>query len=65
MVSTDPDGVVMVSEIGLGTWRVAVVPPEVTTSTEVMLTGRVVVVVPPDGVLTCETTGEVATETVA
>jgi hypothetical protein len=35
MVSVDPDGVVMVSETGLGMWREAVEPPAVTTTTEV------------------------------
>jgi hypothetical protein len=65
MVTVSPLAVVTVSETGVGTWRVAVDPPEVTTVTEVSLTGTVVVVVPPDGVKTCETVGELAIETVA
>jgi hypothetical protein len=63
MVSVEPDGVVMVSEIGDGRWRVAVDPDGVTTVTEVSLTGMVVVVVPPFEVKTDEMTGEVATGT--
>jgi hypothetical protein len=65
MVSVAPDGVVMVWVIGAGMWRVAVVPPEVTTETEVSEVGTVVVVVPPDGVRMCETIGDEAIETVA
>jgi hypothetical protein len=41
---------------------VAVWPAEVTTVTEVSVIGTVVVVVPPDGVRTCETVGDEATE---
>jgi hypothetical protein len=61
-VSVEPDGVVIVSEIGLGRWRVAELPPEVSMEIEVTVDGMVVVVVPPDGVMTCDTTGEEAYE---
>jgi hypothetical protein len=43
-------------------WRVAVEPPEVTTGTEVWLTGMVVVVVPPFEVKTWLTVGLLAIE---
>jgi hypothetical protein len=43
---------------------VAVEPPEVTTVTVVSVIGTEVVVVPPDGVRTWETTGDEATGTV-
>jgi hypothetical protein len=42
---------------------VAVWPAEVTTVTEVSVIGTVVVVVPPDGVRTCETVGDEASWT--
>jgi hypothetical protein len=52
---------VTVSETGDGTWRVATDPLGVMTGIEVSLDGMVVVVVPPDGVRTWETTGDEAT----
>jgi hypothetical protein len=54
----------MVSVTGVGRWRVAVEPPEVTTVTEVSDGETVVVVVPPFEVKTDETTGELYDETV-
>jgi hypothetical protein len=50
----------MVWETGDGRWRVAVLPPEVTIVTDESDDGMVVVVVPPDGVRTPETTGDEA-----
>jgi len=58
-VKVDPDGVVTVWVTGDGRWRVAVDPCEVSTWTEVSDDGMVSVVV-PDGVTTCETTGDEA-----
>jgi hypothetical protein len=57
-----PREVVMVWVPGLGRCTVAVLPPEVSMLTEVSVTGIEVVVVPPDGVRTCETTGDEARE---
>jgi hypothetical protein len=51
-VTVAPYGVVTVSVTGVGRWRVAVLPPEVTTVTEVSEAETWVVVVPPDGVKT-------------
>jgi hypothetical protein len=62
-VLVPPSGVVTVYESGLGMWRVAVEPPEVLTSTEVELTGTVVVTVPPFEVTTWLTVGLEATVT--
>jgi hypothetical protein len=45
----------MVVGIGLGRWRVPVLPYEVTTVTELSEVGTAVVVVPPDGVRMWET----------
>jgi hypothetical protein len=59
-VRVEPCGVVMVSVTGVGKWRVATDPLEVTTETEVSLGATVVVVVPPLEVRICETTGELA-----
>jgi hypothetical protein len=64
MVWVDPDGVTMVSDCGDGKWTVAVEPDGVTTSTDELEIGTVVVVVPPDEVKTCETVGELWIETV-
>jgi hypothetical protein len=61
MVLVPPLAVVTVSETGDGTWRVATDPLEVTTWIEVSLAGTEVVVVPPAGVRTWETTGDEAT----
>jgi hypothetical protein len=61
-VTVAPYGVVTVSVTGDGRWRVAVDPLEVTTWTEVSLGATVSVVVPPETVRTCETTGDEARE---
>jgi hypothetical protein len=63
MVVVPPEVVVTVWETGLGMWRVAVSPFEVTTETDDSVIGTVSVTVPPYEVRTWETTGEVATET--
>jgi hypothetical protein len=61
MTSVAPDEVVMVWETGVGRWRVAVLPPEVRTSTEVSETETYSVAVLPFEVTTWETTGDEAT----
>jgi hypothetical protein len=55
----------MVSETGLGRWRVAVEPDGVTMVRVESLAGTLVVVVPPDGVRTWETVTDEATGRVA